>query len=516
MSKSYQEALRLLTSRSRAFRKIITDAGGKPRPPRGNDVGMREWLTVLGHDRTKTPFDVIHVTGTKGKGGTCAWTDALLRAHLKPRAAGPRTAPGAQQQQKKKLKVGLYTSPHIVSERERIRIGFAPVSEDIFARHFFEVWEALLRHVGGGVDDMPGYLQLLALLSAHIFRKEGVAVAIYEVHAGGRFDATSLWDRPVACGFNTIGLDHVGLLGNNVSEIAWNKAGIMRRGTTAISVPQVPEARDQLVAEAKLLDCPLMFVDGADEKSIPPEAGQIRSELLLPGPRYNLALAMRLANTYLEAKLGSKLSKEDIVQAIHDYQWPGRFQVIQGPGKQARWYLDLAHNDLSLPVALNWFFTEATKFDKAHPIQSSQAAADLGTDGSSQSLPRAKVLIFGHQSHFRETAPMAEATVRHCKAQGLVFDRVILASHSHRVSGKQVFGYDSALEIMEIWKGMAGSPEVTWSASIAEAMDMANQTALQVPGQSVGSHSLIVGSSHLISSAISAMSSPRHPNSLLN
>ncbi|KAI6582612.1 hypothetical protein MCOR06_008474 [Pyricularia oryzae] len=507
MSKSYQEALRLLTSRSRAFRKIITDAGGKPRPPRGNEVGMREWLTALGHDRTKTPFDVIHVTGTKGKGGTCAWTDGLLRAHLKARAAGPRAAPGAQQNQQ--LKVGLYTSPHIVSERERIRIDFAPVSEDTFTRHFFEVWDALLRHVGGGVDDMPGYLQLLALLSAQIFRKEGVAVAIYEVHAGGRFDATSLWDRPVACGFNTIGLDHVGLLGNNVSEIAWNKAGIMRRGTTAISVPQVPEAREQLVAEAKLLDCPLIFVDGADEQAIPPEAGQTRSELLLPGPRYNLALATRLANTYLEARLGTKLSKEDIMQAVHDYQWPGRFQVVQAPGQQTRWYLDLAHNDLSLPVALNWFFTEASKFDKAHPLRSSQDAAASEGNSPSQSVPRTKVLIFGHQSHFRETAPMAEAVVSHCKAQGLVFDRVILASHSHRVSGKQVFGYDSALQIMDIWKGMAGSPEVTWSASIAEAMDMANQIGLQAPVEGVGSHSLIVGSSHLISSAISTMSSPR-------
>ncbi|TLS28103.1 hypothetical protein PpBr36_00910 [Pyricularia pennisetigena] len=506
MSKSYQEALRLLTSRSRAFRKVITDAGGKPRPPRGNDVGMREWLTALGHDRTKTPFDVIHVTGTKGKGGTCAWTDALLRAHFRSRAAGPRAAAAAGGRQ---LKVGLYTSPHIVSERERIRIDFAPVSEDDFARHFFEVWDVLLRHVGGGIDDMPGYLQLLALLSAHIFRKEEVAVAIYEVHAGGRFDATSLWDRPIACGFNTIGLDHVGLLGNNVSEIAWNKAGIMRRGTTAVSVPQVPEAREQLVAEAKLLDCPLVFVDGADEQVIPPEAGQMRSELLLPGPRYNLALAARLANTYLEARLGSQLSKEDIMEAVHDYQWPGRFQVVQAPKQQTRWYLDLAHNDLSLPVALNWFFTEASKFDKAHPVQSSQAAAAPEAGISSQSAPRTKVLIFGHQSHFRETAPMAEAVVRHCNAQGLVFDRVILASHSHRVSGKQVFGYDSALEIMEIWKGMAGSPEVTWSASIVEAMDMANQTGLHVPCQGVGSHSLIVGSSHLISSAISAMSSPR-------
>ncbi|KAI6352796.1 hypothetical protein MCOR25_009290 [Pyricularia grisea] len=510
MSKSYQEALRLLTSRSRAFRKVITDAGGKPRPPRGNDVGMREWLTALGHDRTKTPFDVIHVTGTKGKGGTCAWTDALLRAHLKSRAAGPRAAVGSQQQQQQqKLKVGLYTSPHIVSERERIRIDFAPVSEDTFARHFFDVWNALLNHVGGGVDDMPGYLQLLALLSVQIFRNEGVAVAIYEVHAGGRFDATSLWDRPVACGFNTIGLDHVGLLGNNVSEIAWNKAGIMRKGTTAISVPQIPEAREQLEAEAKLLNCPLTFIDQADEQTIPSEAGQIRSELLLPGPRYNLALATRLANTYLEARLGSKLGKEDILQAIHDYQWPGRFQVVQVPGQQIRWYLDLAHNDLSLPVALNWFFTEASKFDKAQPGQSSQSAATSKVDISSQSVPRTKVLIFGHQSHFRETAPMAETVVRHCNAHGLDFDHVILASHSHRVSGKQVFGYDSALEIMEIWKGMAGSPEVTWSASIAEAIETANQIGPRVPGEAVGAHCLIVGSSHLISSAISAMPSPR-------
>ncbi|KAL8365195.1 hypothetical protein RB595_004144 [Gaeumannomyces hyphopodioides] len=522
MSGTYEEAIKLLASRSKAFKKIATLPHGRPRDPVPNNVGMREWLAVLGHDEPSRPFDVIHVTGTKGKGGTCAWTDALLRSHFRSPHLQAADRP----------KVGLYTSPHIVSERERIRIDFAPVSESLFARHFFHVWETVLRHVGH-VDSMPGYLQLLALLSAYIFRVEGIAVAVYEVHAGGRFDSTNLWDTPVACGFNTIGLDHVGLLGQNVGEIAWNKAGIMKKGAEAFSVPQVPEAKEPLVCEAKVLGCPLAFVDaqGPDGSSaIPPNAPDYRPELLLPEPRNNLCLAIHLANAYL-GKRGTKLGEETVLDAVRNFQWPGRFQVVETPQKsRTRWYLDFAHNDISLPVALNWFQAEVSRFDKANPPPRMNVpmAGEVNKEPESRSTEgpppfcqqrRIRALVFGHQSDRRETADMAKVIVQHCREKGLVFDHVILAGHSRRVSGQQVFDYDEARKVLELWQGSAGwepGVNITWSATIKEAMDTVERLASGAAGDGeenagTGVHALIVGSSHLVSSAVAAM-----PGSPLN
>lgn len=114
----------------------------------------------------------------------------------------------------------------MTNERERIRIDFRPLSERAFARYFFEVWDAMKEKVDGE-KSMPGYLQLLALLSVHAFNQEGVDVSIFEVHAGGRKDATNMFDQPVACGFTTIGLDHTDILGESIESIAWHKSGIL-------------------------------------------------------------------------------------------------------------------------------------------------------------------------------------------------------------------------------------------------------------------------------------------------
>lgn len=412
-------------------------------------------------------------------------------------------------------KVGLYTSPHIVSERERIRIDFAPISESLFAHHFFHVWHTILRDVGGDVDRMPGYLQLLALLSAYVFRVEGVALAVYEVHAGGRYCSTNLWDAPVACGINTVGLDHVGLLGNNIAEIAWNKAGIMKPACRAFSVAQVPEAREQLVREADALGCPLVFVDepGSDQSAVPADVARLRPELAIPGPRSNLALAVHLANAYLATR-GEKLTQETVGAALRQYQWPGRFQVVEpSQGARTRWYLDFAHNDISLPVALDWFKAEVARFqDGRHGAALRPAAAGAEEEEEASGRAATRVLVFGHHSRTRDTGSMAEVISQHSRVSGLRFDHVILAGHSRRVSGRAVFDYDEAQQVLEVWKDTAGwGPEVdiTFSATIQEAMDLVERMATAGDGGGadggIGAHALIVGSSHLVSSAVAAM-----------
>ncbi|KAK4107449.1 Mur ligase [Canariomyces notabilis] len=253
---------------------------------------MRERLSELGYETSG--LNVIHITGTKGKGSPAAFTDSLIRAHFH-RLSRP-------------VKVSLYTSPHLITERERIRINFEPLSEDTFARYFFVVWNTLRKNASDD-GDMPGYLQLSALTSVHAFREEAVDVAIYEVHAGGRRDATNIFERPVACGFTTIGMDHADLLGDTIRK--------------------EPVAEEVLEKEAAKLDCPL--------------------ELRVPAQKRNASLAIRLANAYL-GSYNDELSLDDIITGTSRCNWPGRFQTIQkGPH---HWALDVAHNPLSLPVAL--------------------------------------------------------------------------------------------------------------------------------------------------------------------
>lgn len=134
-------------------------------------------------------LNVIHVAGTKGKGSTCAYVNSFIQAYSKG-ALFPR-------------KTGLYTSPHLISETERIRINFQPLSEAAFAGYVFEVRDRLSLNTNEG----PGYLQLLALISFHAFIREGVDVAIYETHHGGEFCATNMVTHPAITAITTIGLD---------------------------------------------------------------------------------------------------------------------------------------------------------------------------------------------------------------------------------------------------------------------------------------------------------------------
>lgn len=112
-------------------------------------------------------------------------------------------------------KVGLYTSPHIRNIRERIQINGTPITEDLFTERFFEVWKRT-PHNPTPVLDIPRYLQLLALVSYHVFLSEDVDVAIYEAHLGGQFDATNIVDAPTVTVITSIELDHVQLLGPSI------------------------------------------------------------------------------------------------------------------------------------------------------------------------------------------------------------------------------------------------------------------------------------------------------------
>jgi dihydrofolate synthase/folylpolyglutamate synthase len=168
-------------------------------------------------------FPVLHVVGTNGKGSTATILSELLRAHG--------------------LRVGLYTSPHFLSVRERILVDGAMLPEEAWARLGHE---ALRLSEGLGLT----YFELLTAVGVLAFADAGCDVAVMEAGLGGRFDATNVLG-PALTVFTPIGLDHMDVLGSTLAKIAADKAGAMRPGGLAISAHQEPEALLVLQAAAR-------------------------------------------------------------------------------------------------------------------------------------------------------------------------------------------------------------------------------------------------------------------------
>ncbi|KAK7724833.1 Folylpolyglutamate synthetase [Botryosphaeria dothidea] len=205
---------------------------GKKLDSTANEL-MRQWIRRIGYQ--PSDFDrlnIVHVAGTKGKGTTCAYVNSILTYCNK--SVG---RPG---------KIGLYTSPHLVSVRERIRINSEPISEEQFTKYFFDVCDALessAERDGFDPTVKPIYFRFLTLLSFHVFMKEGVDTAIYEVGVGGELDSTNIIVKPAVTGITTLGIDHVASL-----------------ASPAFSVHQVDEAAEVLVKRAEEKDVRLEWV----------------------------------------------------------------------------------------------------------------------------------------------------------------------------------------------------------------------------------------------------------------
>ncbi|KAJ6096550.1 hypothetical protein N7486_007296 [Penicillium sp. IBT 16267x] len=173
---------------------------------------------------------------------------------------------------------------------------------------------------------IPGLLQMMAIVSFHTFIKDGVDVVICEAHHGGHFDATNFVEHPVITAITKIGIDHVDNLGGSIKNIAWHKSGIFKDGALALSVPQVPEAEDEMRRRGGT--------------GIPPEQ------------RENCALATQIANSFLQIR-GQSLDEQDLRAGIEKFSWPGRFDIVEFGG--CTWYLDGAHNEMSMEVVGRWY-----------------------------------------------------------------------------------------------------------------------------------------------------------------
>src|SRR5207253_3812042 len=166
----------------------------------------------------------VLIAGTNGKGSTAATLASILQV------SG--------------LQTGLYTSPHLVTINERIRINGAPISEDEFALLHEMVDRTAERLVGEGeLPWHPSFFEMLTAMAFEYFAREKVEIAVLEVGMGGRLDAANVVEPRVSV-ITDISLDHQKFLGNTVAEIAREKAGIIHPGGIVVTLPQQPQAND--------------------------------------------------------------------------------------------------------------------------------------------------------------------------------------------------------------------------------------------------------------------------------
>jgi folylpolyglutamate synthase len=285
-------------------------------------------------------LNIIHVAGTKGKGSTCAFVDKFLECHSE-RYGFPR-------------KRGLYTSPHLVVPEERIRINSKPLSKSMFAQYFFEVFDALAEHDDASAEPQPRFLQLFFLLALHTFLREGVDAAIIETHHGGEYDATNIVEHPVVTAITSLGMDHVSQLGPSIENIAWHKAGIFKTGAAAFSVVEKPSVAKVLEDRAAAKGATLTFVDV--DSTLPRDIIKLQPDV----QRLNSSLALAITRSFIGQKdpMNRDFSQSDVVEGIRRFSWPGRFQIVNE--KNGTWYLDGAHNVMSVKIASTWFMETST------------------------------------------------------------------------------------------------------------------------------------------------------------
>jgi folylpolyglutamate synthase len=306
-------------------------------------------------------------------------------------------------------KTGLFTSPHLVDVRERIRIDGKQVEKDIFLRHLWNTLDTLQERANDDAGK-PAYFRFLTLLCFQIFLEQNVDVAILEVGLGGRLDATNCVRHPVVCGVTALGFDHMDVLGGTLPQIAREKAGIFKPGCPAFTVPQREDAAATLREVASKVGAPLRVVPAFDEYTVSADVGdnqqggredsRLRSaaaiELGLAGEhqRQNAALAVCLAAEWEEAFSkkaasrggdGAKRRAESVrrgvlppeyVEGLQTVRWPGRGQIVVDPvlEKESTAPVDngsdatlLRGNDATSPLLFSTTTTTASSSSSSSP-----------------------------------------------------------------------------------------------------------------------------------------------------
>ncbi|MGA2383559.1 MAG: Mur ligase family protein [Gemmatimonadales bacterium] len=277
-------------------------------------------LASLGHPERH--FAVVHVGGTNGKGSVSTMLAEILRA------GGWR--------------VGLYTSPHLVSFRERVLVDGAPVSEDAVT-----CWAARLEEPAVRLG--ATFFEISTALAFADFAARGVEVAVVEVGLGGRLDATNVI-APLACGVTRIAIEHTEYLGSDRPSIAREKAGIAKPGVPFVTTEADPEVAGLLLAEARKRGAAAEHLEPRSHLArVVADGSGVRFDATTPVRRYEsleigLAGAYQAENALLALRLAElagaafPVDEEAVRAGLRAARVPGRFD------RRGKWIFDVAHN----------------------------------------------------------------------------------------------------------------------------------------------------------------------------
>ena len=349
------------------------------------DLGrMERLLALLGDPHRRYPS--VHIAGTKGKGSTAAMIASILGT------AGYRA--------------GLYTSPHLHTYRERIRVNDRLISEEEVV--------ALVEQLRPLVDQIEGIttFEITTALGFLYLAQQGVDVAVLEVGLGGRLDATNVV-RPRVAIITSLSLDHTALLGETVAQIAREKAGIIKEGVPVVSAPQPPEALSVIEEVCRERGAPLTLV-GRDWTWQAREASLEGQKFTVRGPRSEVRslwipllgrhelinATVAVATIHLLQEQGVVVPPEAVAEGLRRVRWPGRLEILN---RRPLLVVDGAHNADSarrLAEALGEYFAYRRL------ILVFGASADKDIVGMLRELmPRAGALILTQARHPRAADP---------------------------------------------------------------------------------------------------------------
>jgi len=294
-------------------------------------------LARLGDPQDSYPG--VLVAGTNGKGSTAAMLASILKA------AG--------------IRVGLYTSPHLVRFEERITVDGDEITPEEVVRMAGVVREQADQMVARGGDDArPSFFETATAMAFRHFRERQVDVAVLEVGMGGRLDATSVADA-VLCLFTPIDLDHQEHLGETVEAIATEKAGILKTGGRALTAPQPSEALRTLKRFAAIRGATLHEAEGMWHPFEGPEgslslASGTSAFSRIEGIKLPLAGRHQWTNAVLAVAAATRLpgfhqriTEETVRKGLEGVRWPGRCELV---GERPALLLDGAHNPAAASV----------------------------------------------------------------------------------------------------------------------------------------------------------------------
>ncbi len=288
-------------------------------------------------DNPHLQVPVIHVAGTNGKGSVCAYLSSVLTQ------AGYRT--------------GRFTSPHLVNWTERISFNEQQITNDVFCQLLLQVKNAISPN-----EESPTQFEVITAAAWLYFAQQKADIVVMEVGLGGRLDATNVCPQPLVSVITSISREHWQQLGSTITEIAGEKAGIIKSGCPVVMGQLPPDAVKVVQNRVKELNCPIFIPQPAHQLDNPVSTAEYQSIFSQKTIKYPLALAgqIQLANSalalatleLLQNQGWEKITEAAIFSGMEKTKWLGRMQwsMVVINEKEYRILIDGAHNPAAAKV----------------------------------------------------------------------------------------------------------------------------------------------------------------------